>query len=170
MVFIFSNVPIDIIVYLGKFLDYDSIINLNQTMYPSDRIVHRRFTKNEVDSHEAQAIAQGKKTLLDKFNYIYDRDLKRMVQKKCKNLLEILRTFRKNKRAFHIVKRNSALRNIIILKCKDVLLAAEERRIFGGTFTNYYRSKLTREAAGLVEEINEIMSLNNNQPSNRIII
>jgi len=170
MTFIFSNVPVDIIVYLGKFLDYDSIINLNQTMQPCDRLVHRKFTKNEVDSHESQAIAQGKKTILDKFNYIYDFNLKRMVQKKCRHLLEILRGFRKNKRAFLIVKRSPGLRNVISLKCQDVLDAAEERGIFGGTFTNYYRSKLTREATALLEEINEIMPLNINQHTKAIVI
>jgi hypothetical protein len=170
MPFIFSNVPVDIIVYLGKFLDYDSIINLNRTMQPSDRLVRRKFTKNEVNSHESQAIAQGKKNVLEKFNYIYDLSLKRMVQKKCKNLLEILRSFRKNTRAFHIVKRNSALRNIIVSKCKDVLLSGEDRRIFGGTLTTYYRIKLTREARGLIEEINEIMPLNINEASKPIII
>jgi hypothetical protein len=123
-----------------------------------------------VNAHESQAIAQGKKNVLEKFNYIYHHDLKRMVQKKCKNLLEIFRSFRKNTRAFHIVKRNRALRNIIISKCKDVLLSGEDRQIFGGNFTNYYRIKLTREAKGLIEDINEINQLNINEISKPIII
>jgi hypothetical protein len=170
MTFIFSNVPVDIIVYLGKFLDYDSIINLNRTMHPSDRLVRRKFTKNEVDSHESQAIAQGKKTILEKFNYIYDFNLKRMVQKKCKHLLEILRGFRKNKRAFLIVKRSGPLRNIIISKCQEILLSAEDRQIFGGILTTYYRIKLSREARGLIEEINEIIPLKIDIRSKAIII
>jgi hypothetical protein len=139
-------------------------------MQPCDRLVHRKFTKNEVLSHESQAIAQGKKTILEKFNYIYDFNLKRMVQKKCKNLLEILRGFRKNKRAFIIVKRSGPLRNIIISKCQEVLDAAEDRQIFGGNFTNYYRSKLTREATALIEEINEVIPLNIDKKSKAIII
>lgn len=170
MTFIFSNVPVDIIVYLGKFLDYDSIINLNQTMQPCDRLVHRRFTKTEVILHESQAIAQGKKCILGKFNNIYHPDLKRRVQKLCNCLLELLRGFRKNKRAFLIVKRNAGLRNVILMKCQDILDATEDRRIFGGNFTNYYRSKLTREAIALMEEVHEVAPLNIDELGKSIVI
>ena len=167
MMFIFSNVPVDIIVYLGKFLDYDSTINLNQTMQPCDRLVHRRFTEKEI---LFQAIAQGKKYVLSNFNNIYHPDLKRRTQKRCKMLLELLRGFRKNKRAFLIVKRNAGLRNVILAKCQDILDAAEDRNIFGGNFTNYYRIKLTREAIALMEEVHEVALLNIDEISKSIVI
>lgn len=170
MSFIFSNVPVDIIVYLGKFLDYDSIINLNRTMQPCDRLVHRRFTEKEVLLHESQAIAQGKKYILVNFNNVYHLDLKRRVQKRCKYLVELLHGFRKNKRAFLIVKRNAGLRNVILAKCQDILDAAEDRNIFGGNFTNYYRIKLTREAIALMEEVHEVALLNIDEQSKAIII
>jgi len=170
MSFIFSNVPVDIIVYLGKFLDYDSTINLNRTMQPCDRLVHRRFTEKELLLHESQAIAQGKKCILSNFNNIYHPDLKRRVQKRCKCLLELLRGFRKNKRAFLIVKRNAGLRSVILAKCLDILDAAEEGRIFGGNFTSYYRRKLTNEAIALIEEVHEVALLNIDEQSKTIII
>lgn len=170
MNFIFSNVPVDIIVYLGKFLDYDSIINLNRTMQPCDRLVHRRFTNTELLLHEIQAIAQGKKYVLSNFNNIYHPDLKRRTQKRCKKLLELLRGFRKNKRAFLIVKRNAGLRSVILAKCQDILDAAEDRNIFGGNFTNYYRIKLTREAIALMEEVHEVALLNIDELSKSIVI
>ena len=48
----FNEIPTDVIIRIGKFLDYQSTINWNRTLNPTDRITHRRFTQEEVTLHE----------------------------------------------------------------------------------------------------------------------
>ena len=151
---IFSNIPVDIIVYLGKFLDYDSIINLNQTMQPIDRLINRRFTKTELLAHEIAAVAQGNKMTVERLGDYEHHNVKYRIRNKCRYLLKVFQAYRKNNRGHILVQTHPMLRNVLIEKCQDVL---STERVFNADITKCFLEKIHSEASNLMKDLVEIV-------------
>jgi len=116
----FNEIPTDVIIRIGKFLDYQSTINWNRTLNPTDRIVHRRFTQEEVTLHDAHV---WRKTLTTKIDFIasFVRENDPWFRKKCKHMMDLFCMFKANHRAFVLLKNSQVLHNGVVNKCVSIL-------------------------------------------------
>jgi len=154
MTTIFSDVPYDLILYIGKYLDYDSSINFNRTLAPLDRVVHRKFTKRECFNHEVVAQRQ---TLLIASTRCMEGPSRtvRQRRKRCKSIVDMFSMLRIHKRGSIVWKLYPQFYNAIMRKCDDIL---EPESGFLDPATPYYKKWLTKAA------INLKMDLENKMP------
>jgi hypothetical protein len=136
-------------------------------MQSSDRLVHRRFTKEELLGHEIHSIAQGYKTAVTRVTEYNHYNIKDRIRYKCRCLLSMFQTYRKNNRAYVLVQHHPKLRNLIIEKCEDVFTT---ERIFGADTTKYFLKKIRCEASALIKDLLEIVPKDKPTKSGKINI
>jgi len=150
---IFSYIPYDVILYIGKYLDYDSSINFNRILDPLDRIVHRKFTKQECFEHEL--VAQRQTLLIAAIipSSIPSRT-NRQLRKKCKKLVDMLDMLRTNKRGSVVWKMYPQFYKAIVRKCDEIL---DEEGGFLDLAPRYFKRWLTKAAIKLKMDIENKM-------------
>ena len=116
----FDEIPYDIILIIGKLLDYESIINWNRTLSPIDRIVHRKFTQQEAIAHE---MAVWIPCLLRRSNKLNDFTMYDDIgiRKKSKIMMDFLCMLRKKHRASIVLRSSLGLYTNTVSKCKSIL-------------------------------------------------
>ena len=120
MTTIFSDVPYDLIRYIGKYLDYDSTINFNRVLHPSERIVHRRFSKQELFEHE---VVSQRQTLLiaASRNNEYSSRTKRGLRRRCWCILHMISILRLHKRGSIVWKTYPKFYDSLMRKCNEII-------------------------------------------------
>lgn len=148
---IFSYLPYDIILQVGKYLDYESSINFNRILDPLDRVVHRKFTKQECFEHEV--VAQRRTLLItySRSNY-YNTLTMRQRRKNCKIMRDMLSRMRTKRRESVIWKTYQKFYMAVMDKCIEIL---DPETRFLDHATPYYKKWLAHEAAGLQAELLE---------------
>ena len=147
----FSYLPYDIILQVGKFLDYDSSINFNRILDPLDRVLHRKFTKRELFEHEVVAQVQALLVAYNRSNY-YNTTTMRQRRKKCKIILHMLSLMRIKRRESVVWKTYQKFYMVALDKCIEIL---DPETGFLDHATPYYRKLFVREATALQSELLE---------------
>lgn len=150
---IFSDVPYDLILYIGKFLDYDSTIEFNRTLEPLDRIVHRKFTKQQCFEHEVVAQRQTLLIACSRCTEVPSRTI-RQRRKRCKRILSMLNMLKIHKRGSIIWKLYPQFYNAIMRKCDEIL---DQEGGFLDLAPPYYKKWLTKVAIDLKMDIENKM-------------
>lgn len=146
---IFSDVPYDLILYIGKYLDYDSTINFNRILDPLDRIVHRKFTKQECFEHEVVA-QRNTLMIVGTLNDTTPSRSKQQKRKRCKNLIYLLSILRTHKRPSIVWKVHPKIHTAMSMKCDEIL---DEEGGFLDLAPPYFKRWLTKVAIKLKMDI-----------------
>jgi len=155
MTTIFSDVPYDLIRYIGNYLDYDSTINFNRVLHPTERLVHRKFTKQECFEHELVAQRQALLIAATIPNSDSSISTTRRVRKNCKRIIGMLKMLRIHKRGSIVWKEYPQFYDAVSLKCHKIL---DPESGFIDIAPIYYKKWLTKTAIALK------MDLENNMP------
>ena len=115
-----SYLPYDIIWQIGKYMDYDSSINFNRVLDPSDRLVHRKFSKQEMFEHEVIAQRRAIAIALSRVD-VYSARSAKGLRKRCKCIVDMLSMMRTHKRASIIWKLYPKFYDSVMQKCKDII-------------------------------------------------
>jgi len=150
---IFSDVPYDIILYIGKYLDYDSSINFNRILDPLDRIVHRKFTKQECFEHELVAQRQTLLIATTKCMEIPSRTT-RQRRKRCKKIIDMLDMLRTHKRGSVVWKLYPQFYTAVSKKCDEIL---DREGGFLDLAPPYFKRWITKAAIKLKMDIENKM-------------
>ena len=150
---IFSDVPYDLILYIGKYLDYESTIHFNRILDPLDRIVHRKFTKKECFEHELVAQRQTLLIATTKIMEIPSRTTGQR-RKKCKKIIDMLDMLRTHKRGSVVWKLYPQFYTAVSKKCDEIL---DQEGGFLDLAPPYFKRWLTKAAIKLKMDIENKM-------------
>jgi hypothetical protein len=148
-----SYLPYDIIWQVGKYLDYDSSINFNRILDPLDRIVHRKFTKQECFEHEVFAQRQTLLIATTKCMEFHSRTT-RQRRKRCKSIIDMLKMMRIQKRGSIVWKLYPQFYTAVSNKCDEIL---DQEGGFLDLAPPYYKKWLTKVATDLKMDIENKM-------------
>jgi len=157
MTTIFSDVPYDLIRYIGNYLDYDSTINFNRILDPTERIVHRRFSKQELFEHEVVSQRQTLLIASSRINEYSSRTI-RGLRKRCRCIVDMMSIMRLHKRGSIVWKTYPKFYDAVMRKCNEIL---EPESNFLCDATSNYKKSIKKEAILLKADLEGNISTTN---------